>query len=207
VTGFQALAVARSRHYYYSPTNLIWTATDQALASAGTTPSGWYYDGTSDFGRIKRQDAFLNALVSRVKGIYNPLTLNSFLSQIPQGITLDSNFTLSDLIGLALKFHHLNPAAIKYYTLPTVSAVAPNVGDVLFTDQPAAQQMLTQIFGSELQAPTNPPPNSSLQTPMPPVVTTTVPVSTTTVKGQVVTPTTTSTVPTDQNDYWNPTVC
>ncbi|MHB8826875.1 MAG: LCP family protein, partial [Acidimicrobiales bacterium] len=104
VTGFQALAVARSRHYY-------WYQNGQ-----------WNYDVTSDFGRIQRQNAFLRALLSRVKSIYNPLTLNSFLSKIPQGITLDQNFSLNELIGLAVKFHNLNPNAMKTYTLPTVGA-------------------------------------------------------------------------------------
>src|SRR5487761_408814 len=161
VTGFEALAVARSRHYYWYQNGV------------------WNYDGTSDFGRIDRQNAFLRAMLSRAKGLYNPLTINSFLSKIPQGITLDSNFSLNELIGLALRFHGLNPASIQTYTLPTVSAVAANVGDVLFVDQPAAQEMLVKIFGSQLIAPPNPPPNSALQAPMPPVVTTTtVPAST-----------------------------
>jgi LCP family protein required for cell wall assembly len=174
VTGFQALAVARSRHFYYSPHDVPWPKTVGNIdAQQGITPPGWVYDGTSDFGRIDRQDAFLRAMLSRMKHLYNPLTLNSFLSKIPQGITLDSNFTLNDLIGLAVKFHGYNPAAIKTYTLPTISAVDPRVGDVLFVAQPAAQQMLVNVFGSSLIAPTDPPPNTQGQTPMPPVVTTT----------------------------------
>ena len=154
VTGFQALAVARSRHYQ-------WYQNGQ-----------WYTDGTSDFGRIQRQNVFLRAMLSRVKGLYNPITINSFLSRIPQGITLDSSFSFNELLGLAAKFHGLNPSAMKTYTLPTTSAVVAPVGDVLFAQQPAAQQMLVNIFGSQLLTPTNPPPNAALQTPMPPVVTT-----------------------------------
>src|SRR5487761_2304579 len=191
VTGFQALAVARSRHYYWYQNGV------------------WNYDGTSDFGRIDRQNAFLRAMLSRAKGLYNPLTINSFLSKIPQGITLDSNFSLNELIGLALRFHGLNPASIQTYTLPTVSAVAANVGDVLFVDQPAAQEMLVKIFGSQLIAPTNPPPNSALQTPMPPVVTTTtVPASTSSTLKVTHKPTTTTTLnPTAQVPYFDPVPC
>lgn len=152
VTGFQALAVARSRHFQWYQNGV------------------WNYDGSSDFGRIDRQNAFLRAMVSRIKGLSNPFTLNAFLSKIPQGIALDSNFSLNDLIGLALKFHNLNPSSMLTFTLPTLSATDARVGDVLFVDQPAAQQMLVKIFGSTLLAPTNPPPNEQLQTPMPPVI-------------------------------------
>ncbi|HET9089081.1 MAG TPA: LCP family protein [Acidimicrobiales bacterium] len=194
VTGFQALAVARSRHYY-------WYQNGQ-----------WNYDVTSDFGRIQRQNAFLRALLSRVKSIYNPLTLNSFLSKIPQGITLDQNFSLNELIGLAIKFHNLNPNAMKTFTLPTIGATS-SVGDVQFVQEPAAQQMLTSIFGSELMRPTNPPPNTALQTPMPPVI----PVTTTTVATHHSTTsagstsgahaTTTTTQPPEGLQYFDPVPC
>jgi len=107
---------------------------------------------------------------------------------------------------LALKFRGISPSAIKYYTLPTVSATAPNVGDVLFASQPATQALLQQIFGSQLEAPTNPPPNTALQTPMPPVVTTT---TATTVKttGKKTPTTTTTLVAPDTADSFNPVPC
>jgi LCP family protein required for cell wall assembly len=179
VSGFQALAVARSRHFYYNvkgvgtwPTN----ATSTAIANSTAIDDelyndGWIYDGSSDYGRIDRQNSFMRAMINRVRGIYNPLTINSFLSKIPQGITLDSNFTLGDLVGLAVKFHGINPAAMLTYTMPTTAGTDPAVGDVLFVEQPQAQQLLVNIFGNQLLKPTNPPPNSLLQTPMPPVVT------------------------------------
>ncbi len=155
ITGFQALAVARSRHYQWFQNGV------------------WNYDGTSDFGRIDRQNAFLRAMISRAKSLYNPLTINSFLAKIPQGITLDSGFTLNELIAFAVKFHNFNPANMLTYTLPTVAATVAPVGDVLFTQEPEAQQLLVSIFGSSLLTPTNPPPNAQLQTPLPPVVATT----------------------------------
>jgi LCP family protein required for cell wall assembly len=166
VTRFQALAVARSRHYEWYQNGV------------------WNYDGTSDFGRIIRQDAFMRAMINRVRGLYNPLTINSFLSKIPQGITLDDNFSLKELLEMAVKFHGMNPNAMLTYTLPTVSGVNADVGDVLYVDQPAAQQMLVSLYGNTLLTPTNPPPNSLLQTPLPPhiAVTTTTSTTTTTLK-------------------------
>ena len=218
VSGLQALAVARSRHFYYNIKGVsTWPhdATSAAIASSTANGvgnelynAGWYYDGTSDFGRIDRQNAFLRAMIDRVKGLYNPLTINSFLSKIPQGITLDSNFSLNELIALAVKFHGMNPSTMLTYTLPTTSAVDPAVGDVLFVSQPTAQQMLVNIFGSQLFKPTNPPPNTALQTPMPPVVAATkvVPVKTTTT-GTKKAPTTTTTNPSQAVPTFDPVPC
>jgi LCP family protein required for cell wall assembly len=182
VTRFQALAVARSRHYEWYQNGV------------------WNYDGTSDFGRILRQDAFMRAMINRVRGLYNPLSINNFLSKIPQGITLDDQFTLRELVALAVKFHGINPNAMLTYTLPTVAGVNPTVGDVLYEDQPAAQQMLVDLFGSSLLKPTNPPPNAALQTPPPPTIapTTTTSTTTTTLKSSGKskgTTTTTTTIP------------
>jgi anionic cell wall polymer biosynthesis LytR-Cps2A-Psr (LCP) family protein len=177
VTGFQALAVARSRHFYYSVRGVSkWPGnnySDSALYSMG-----WVYDGTSDFGRIDRQNAFLRAMISRVKGMgfTNPLAINNFLSKLPQGIAIDNTFTLKELIGLALKYHSFNPSAMLTYTLPTIPAVIGGA-DVLITQEPQAEQMIVNIFGSEVIPPTNPPPNAQGATPMPPHI---VPTTTTT---------------------------
>jgi LCP family protein required for cell wall assembly len=160
LNGTQALAVARSRDYEYESNGY------------------WQYDGTGDFGRIQRQDAFLRALVDQAKTKYNPLTINALLGSIPQGITIDDQLTLSDLIGLAQDFHGIGGSALATQTLPTISNgyVSP-WGDVLFVDQPAAQQLLVSMFGSQLLAPTAPPPNTDLRpTPPPTVTTTTLPV-------------------------------
>jgi LCP family protein required for cell wall assembly len=193
VSRFQALAVARSRHYEWYQNGV------------------WNYDPTSDFGRIIRQDAFMRAMINRVRGLYNPLTINSFLAKIPQGIALDDNFTLKDMVELAVKFHGMNPNAMATYTLPTISATNANLGDVLYVDQPAAQQMLVDIFGKSLLTPTNPPPNSLLQTPMPPTVTTTTTLAntSTTTKhhGAPASTTTSTTIATQALPYYDPRPC
>jgi LCP family protein required for cell wall assembly len=194
VTRFQALAVARSRHYEWYQNGV------------------WNYDGTSDFGRIIRQDAFMRAMINRVRGLYNPLTINNFLSKIPQGITLDDNFSLKELLEMAVKFHGMNPNAMLTYTLPTVSGVNPTVGDVLYVDQPAAQQMLVSLYGNTLLTPTNPPPNSLLQTPLPPhiAVTTTTSTTTTTLKStskKKAPPTTTTTSVSQAIPPFDPVPC
>ncbi|HVB52022.1 MAG TPA: LCP family protein [Acidimicrobiales bacterium] len=214
VQGFQVLALSRSRHFYYNTSGAKvfphLTDTYSQLVNLG-----WQYDGSSDFGRIIRQDAFLRAMVDGAKKLYNPLTLNSFLSALPQGISLDSNFSLRELVGLAVRFHSINTNAIQTWTLPNYAVNnVGTLGDVLFVQQPAAQQMLVNIFGSGLTAPADPPPNSALQSLPPPVVTTTTStVSTTTTlaskkKSTTTTPTSTTTLnPTLAQPVFDPTPC
>ncbi|MGD0852048.1 MAG: LCP family protein [Acidimicrobiales bacterium] len=209
VDGFQALAVARSRHYYYAPSgNPPWPSDAMSIINAGGTPAGWVYDGTSDFGRIDRQTSFLRAMFSRVKSkLDDPFAINGFLSNLPKGITLDSTFSLNEIIGLALKFHGYNSGSMLTYTLPEVPGVV-NGADLEFVDQPYAQQMLVNIFGNTLKTVTNPPPNTALQTPPPPVIT-----PTTTTTGPATTskhhhvPTTTTTNPTLALPIFDPVPC
>ncbi len=154
LNGSQALGVARARHYEYYANGY------------------WHYDGTSDFGRIQRQDAFIKAMMSAAKSKVNPLTVNAFIGSIHEGITIDDGFGFNELIGLALTYHSFDPSALQGQTLPTVASSAfPGLGSVLTVDQPAAQQLLVNIFGSSLVSPTNPPPNVNGVPNPPPTVT------------------------------------
>jgi len=189
-----ALALARSRHYEWFENG------------------HWNNDVTSDYGRIYRQNEFIKAFIARAKTLWNPLTINNLLSALPQGISLDSNFTLNDLIALAYRFHGINPNAMTYYTLPVVGGHS-TLGDVLFVNQPAAQEALVKIFGSQLLRPTNPPPNTTGATPMPPVITVPTPVHvtsstahhTTSKPAKPAAPVTTTTVEGDQ--WFDPVPC
>jgi LCP family protein required for cell wall assembly len=192
LNGTEALAVARSRHYYYYADGY------------------WQYDGTSDFGRIQRQDAFLRAMINAAKSKTNPLTINAFLGSLPQGLVIDDSFSLDELIGLAATFRDFNPAALVTETMPTTSIgyVSP-WGDILFVDQPAAQQMLVSIFGAQLTAPTTPPPDTSLESVPPPTVTpTSTPPATTAAHGAAGSAVTTTTAaPAAAPPSFDPTAC
>jgi LCP family protein required for cell wall assembly len=156
LNGTQALAVARARHYEYYADGY------------------WQYDPTSDFGRIQRQDVFLKSLISTAKSKVNPLTVNSFIGSIHEGIQIDDGLSFNELIGLALTYHDYNPNDLQTQTLPTDAANdfdGGSLGDVLTVDQPAAQQMLVSIFGSSLTTPTSPPPDADGNPNPPPPVT------------------------------------
>ena len=193
IDGNSALAVARSRHFEWFQNGR------------------WYYDGTSDYGRIYRQDAFLRAMILRARKEYNPNTIMNVLAKLPEGITIDNSFTINNVIALAVKFHNFDPNQMMTYTMPTISpGHVGNYGSVLVVNQPAAQKLLVNVFGSSLIKPTNPPPNAQLQTPQPPFVplpttttSTTVKHTGTTVKHHV----TTTTQPAYNPYFFNPKPC
>ena len=202
VNNFQALALVRSRHYQWYQNGV------------------WSTDVTSDYGRIYRQNEFLKAMIDKAKGLYNPFTINSFISKLTTGIALDSNFSSGELIGLAVKFHNLDPTNLATYTLPTAPGSYGNLGSILFVQEPAMQKMLTQIFGSQLQKPTNPPPvNSAGYAPGWTVPATSAAASALTVpsSGAAVrvnlaavtsaVATTTTTIPPEGDQYFDPTPC
>jgi len=155
--GFQALAVARARHYQYYK------------------DGSWQYDPTSDFGRIQRQDAFIRALLDRAQSTLNPLKIFGLINSVGNGVVIDSRFGYNQVLGLALTYRNFNTDGLVGQTLPTVSASAFGyLGSVLAVDQPAAQQMLVNIFGSDLTNPTNPPPDAYGVARPPPTLTPTV---------------------------------
>ena len=191
LNGAQALAVARARHYEYYANGY------------------WQYDGTSDFGRIQRQDVFIRSLITSAKSKVNPLTVNAFIGSIHEGVSIDDGFGINELIGLALDYRSFNPSNLQAQTLPTEAANGfGDLGDVLTVQQPEAQQMLVNTFGSDLQAPTNPPPDAAGYPNPPPTITptTVAPASPTTSSGgssSAAPTTTTTTAP----PSFNPTPC
>jgi LCP family protein required for cell wall assembly len=190
LNGAQALAVARARHYEYY------------------TNGYWHTDGTSDFGRIQRQDVFLKSLIAAAKSKVNPLTVNAFIGSVHEGVTIDDTFGFNQLIGLALAYHSFDPTSLQGQTLPTEAANGfGDLGDVLTVQQPEAQQMLVNMFGSDLASPTNPPPDvDGNPNPPPDITPTTVPPASSgkPAGGSGTAPTTTTTVPPPS---FNPTTC
>jgi LCP family protein required for cell wall assembly len=194
LNGAQALAVARARHYEYYAHGY------------------WQFDGTSDFGRIERQDVFIRSLITSAKSKVNPLTVNAFIGSIHEGVTIDDGFGINELIGLALDYRSFDPSALAAQTLPTEAANDfGDLGDVLTVQQPQAQQMLVNMFGTDLTTPTNPPPDAAGDPNPPPAITptTVAPASPTTAPGSSASggtssgATTTTTVP----PSFNPTPC
>ena len=75
----------------------------------------------SDLERINRQQAFMSALVSRVKAKeLNPLALYRFLDAATRSITIDSQLGgIHGLYDLATSLKNLPPGKVTFFTLPT----------------------------------------------------------------------------------------
>ena len=90
ISGSQALAFVRQRH---------------------GLPGG-------DLDRIKRQQRFATAMINKIKTIRNPLTWNALLEKATSSLTVDSGLSGPGLIKLADRLRGVNPADIRYVTVP-----------------------------------------------------------------------------------------
>ncbi len=102
----------------------------------------------SDLERIGRQQAFMAALVRRVKGeLLNPVAIFRFLDAATKSITIDSQFGgISGLFKLANSLQGLPSSKITFFTLPIYprSLVDPqDLANVMWT-----QPLDSRIFQS-----------------------------------------------------------
>lgn len=75
-----------------------------------------------DFGRIKRQQAFLKALAKKSvsRGTFtNPLKLNAFLDALTKSVSVDDSVKIGHLRSRALNFRDLRAGDISFMTAPT----------------------------------------------------------------------------------------
>ena len=147
LNGFEALALVRARHMYYYKNGY------------------WHYDPMGDLSRIKRDHEFLKVLAATVrkKGLSNLATVNALVGSVLPQLQVDANFSLSDMVHLALTYHSVNPSTIPTATLPIVIDSSFNYyyrgadyGAVVLPIQPLDQQVIDQFLGRST------PPGSSL---------------------------------------------
>ncbi|HSJ90932.1 MAG TPA: LCP family protein [Ilumatobacter sp.] len=106
--GAQALAYVRSRHYQYED------------------PPGsdeWSEDGTSDFGRIARQQDFLRRVVAKVinEGLYSPGVATAIIDTNQQYLVTDTGLTLRRMLEFANTLRRLDPTQIATYRIESSS--------------------------------------------------------------------------------------
>jgi LCP family protein required for cell wall assembly len=125
LTGDQALAFVRSRHYEYYQNG------------------EFHPEAASDLARIQRQQYFVKRMVDKAQGQFtNPLALNDIVSGVTKNLTVDSGFSTSLMLSLARIFRGVNSSNIPTSTLPTKPEVI-NGQDVLTLDQPQARSNIT----------------------------------------------------------------
>jgi hypothetical protein len=144
--GLHALQVVRARHLQYKGPH-----------DTSSDPADWTPENQSDLARIRRDHEFLRVLAAAVskKGLGNPLTDRSIIAAVAPQLSVDSELSATDMIGLVLNFHSVDPAKTPQLTVPV--AVDQSVqgytydggayGDVEFPAQPQDRQVINQFLG------------------------------------------------------------
>jgi LCP family protein required for cell wall assembly len=129
--GGQALALARSRYFSYQLDGV------------------WHSDPWADLGRIRRQQAFLQALVKAAldKGLTNPVRANAFVGSLVHEVTKDKSMRVNEVIRTGAAFRSFRPSKLATYTIPVTVSTDHPLGDVLLLKQPDAQSMVDRFLG------------------------------------------------------------
>ena len=129
--GGTALSLARSRYFAYQRDGV------------------WRSDPWADLGRIRRQQAFLQALVNAAlrEGLTNPVRANAFAGSLVHEVTKDSALRVGDVIRTAAAFRSFSPSKLATYTLPATVSTSHPLGDVLLLKQPDAARTVDRFLG------------------------------------------------------------
>jgi LCP family protein required for cell wall assembly len=121
LNGDQALAYARSRHYYV-PTDPSAPAPWNWNYTTSRGGDGWVATG-SDIDRIPRQQYFLRTVSQAAldKAGQDPLAVTHLLDAIFKNLGYDQSLKQSELYALALTFRGLKPSKVDMSTLPTTA--------------------------------------------------------------------------------------
>lgn len=156
VDGKDALAYARSRHYYIpkNPKNPVpwqWNYDPKLGENAYRGGSGWTATG-SDLDRIPRQQYFLRTLAKSAvdKTAADPTKLLALLDAIKNNFTSDTGLKYSELQALVRTFNKLDPNYVDMETLPVTEV--GNTGSLELNDQSAA--LISQLVNPHKTPPT-----------------------------------------------------
>jgi LCP family protein required for cell wall assembly len=99
-TGDEALAYVRSRHLQYQDAD-------------GT----WRSDGTSDLGRIARQQDFLRRMLQAASehGLFDPKVVRGLIDTVQKYVVFDEGFSIDDMLKFAGLLREIPPSTIHTY--------------------------------------------------------------------------------------------
>lgn len=81
-------------------------------------------DGTSDLGRVQRQQDFMRALMQKVTEQRNPLTLNDMASAMADSLVMDDGTSMSEALRIADSLRTGTPESVVLPTAPTTRGSA-----------------------------------------------------------------------------------
>lgn len=110
---------------------------------------GWRGDGRNDYGRMERQQHFLQRSLKRAvsRGLRNPVTLNELITVGQRNVELDDLLSPGDILDIGLQFRSFNPDTLELYSLPTAEGRA-GAADILRLREDEAQDVLEVFRGT-----------------------------------------------------------
>lgn len=132
-TGDEALAYVRSRHLV-------------AIDDQGEQ----YADGSSDLGRISRQQDFIRRTLGAAltRGLFDPSVASALLQSLPTDIVTEAGFTVDDMLSFATVLRGVDPATMGSYQIEvTDMMVSGNSVLQAQLDSEAMQSVLATFRG------------------------------------------------------------
>ena len=132
MSGDAALAYARSRHYQYEENGR------------------WKEDGSSDRGRIRRQQDFIKRMLRKAvdRGGTRPDVAKKLIDTALKNVRVDETLTVNDLLKVASRLRKFDPSEVKTYRMDGkgtnvggASVIVPTLSD------PATQNVLKVFRG------------------------------------------------------------
>ncbi|MFF4537326.1 LCP family protein [Streptomyces aureus] len=107
-------------------------------------------DGSSDLGRMKRQQRFLAALVSQATSsgvLLNPMKFRDVTRAVLGSVRADKGFGTDELLDLGRAMRNFSPSSSEFTTVPIgqMAYVVKGVGSTLKWDEPKARALFEAL--------------------------------------------------------------
>jgi LCP family protein required for cell wall assembly len=141
MSGDAALAYVRSRHYQYQE------------------DGRWKEDGSSDRGRIRRQQDFIKRMLRKAidRGATRPDVAKRLIDTALDHVRIDESLTVNDLLRVSARLRSFDPEAVRTYRMDgdgtNIGGAAVIVPDL---EDPATQDVL-RVFRGEATVADAPP--------------------------------------------------
>jgi len=130
--GDHALAYMRSRHYkWFNPKTMKWTS-----------------DGTSDWGRISRQQDFMKRVIrkSLEKAKTNPRVASGILNAALKNIITDDNLSPLTVLQLGQAMKKFNTETMGSYTMPGTGQMVDDMSVIVPDLESAMSKKILAVF-------------------------------------------------------------
>jgi LCP family protein required for cell wall assembly len=136
-------------------TGCVTLSTDQALAYVRSRhldyyeDGSWQDDGSSDLGRISRQQDFIRRAIQRAidKGVRNPITMNTLINAGLNSVSIDDTLVVDDLLRLGRHFSSFDPDQLRTMSLDVSYDFAGEISILRMIDNEANQARLNIFRG------------------------------------------------------------